>query len=211
MLKERLHKLIDTAHFIYLGLIPSAATYFSLLKYGTGYPFLVFIGGIVLVSVYLAVVASYTKESKSIWVSLWVFLDGPVFAILSNHNNPAFPAFFIDSFLIDGVSIWMAIMWLAVSTDRPTKAQRSGTLILGLVAMAAVIVSFYGYLNGQIFMSALRSAGLLIGVIETVMVYHFILKMDIVYRDSTAASKYIIVFIMIWLAAMIGGINFHNM
>lgn len=210
MLKERLHKTIDTAHLIYLGLIPSAATFFSLLKYGTGYPFLVFIGGIVLVSVYLAVVASYTKESKSLWVSLWVFVDGPVFALLSNYKSLSFSSVFIDSFMIDGTSIWLAIMWLAVSTDRPTKAQRNGTLILGIIALATVIIGFYGYLNEQIFGSLFRSAGLLAGIIETVVVYHFILKMDIVYRDSTAASKYIIAFILIWLAAMIGGINFHN-
>ncbi|MFH1195455.1 MAG: hypothetical protein V1720_07060 [bacterium] len=207
MIIDRLHKTVDLLYLIYLGLLPSIAVFVVLIMYGTGYPFLLFFGGIVLVSVYLAVVISYTPKSSSLITALIAFLDGPIFAAISDFANPGFNTIAIDSFLIEGIAIWIAILWLAVSTNRPTKEQRIGTIILGIIAFGTISFSFFQYIDEYIFSNIFRFLGLLAGIIEAVMVNHFVLKADIIYRDSTASSKYIIIFIFIWIAAMCVGMN----
>ncbi len=56
------------AHLIYLGLLPAAATFGLLYKYGHPVPLLLFIGGTAAVGVYLAVVFYFTPMPRSVAV-----------------------------------------------------------------------------------------------------------------------------------------------
>ncbi|HID64751.1 MAG TPA: hypothetical protein EYP49_18695, partial [Anaerolineae bacterium] len=65
-MKSRLVHTINRVHLIYLGLLPSLATFVLLRRYGNRWPFLIFIGGVALVSVYLTVVYHYTHLPSSV-------------------------------------------------------------------------------------------------------------------------------------------------
>ena len=106
---DRIHWITERAHLVYLGLLPALATFAVLVVYGHPFMFLVFLGGIVAVSVYLAVVVSYTCSPSSLAVALFILLDGPVCAALAQLSGGNPYAFAIDSFLVDGVAIWAAI------------------------------------------------------------------------------------------------------
>ena len=80
---NRLHRTVENVHLVYLGLLPALATFSVLVVYGHPAPSLLFFGGIVAVSVYLAVVASYTRPAPSLGIALFILLDGPLWAALS--------------------------------------------------------------------------------------------------------------------------------
>ncbi len=73
--RDRLLAAVNRTHLIYLGLLPSLATYALVRMCGHGAPALLFLGGIVVTAVYLAACYSYTTLSGSIPASLWALLD----------------------------------------------------------------------------------------------------------------------------------------
>ena len=76
------HRLLDNIHLFYLGTLPAIATYITLVTHGTSYPGLLLFGGIVGVSVYLAAIISYTRNTKSLLISLFTLLDGPLWVLV---------------------------------------------------------------------------------------------------------------------------------
>lgn len=196
---------LDKAHLIYLGLLPAWATWVTLSAYGHRFPFLVFLGGIVIVSVYLAVVASYTQPATSTGVALLTLFDGPLWAASARFAGRPISSFAVDAFLIDGVAIWVAIAWLAVSTSRPTRGQRVATLFFAAAALMTASSLFWPYLRANLCGNWPSLGWLLLGTGEAVAARHFLLEKDDVLRDTDFSMRYILVFLLLWLAAMIGG------
>lgn len=96
-LKARLAGAVGKAHLVYLGLLPSFATFALLYTYGHPAPMLLFLGGTVAVGVYLAVIVSYTPTPSSTPLSLLVMLDGPAWVLLSLLSKEvALPSFAIE-------------------------------------------------------------------------------------------------------------------
>jgi hypothetical protein len=107
---SRMRHVVENVHLVYLGLLPALATFSLLLVYGHSAPLLLFFGGVVAVSVYLAVVISYTRPANSLGVALFTLLDEPFWAVLSYAAGGVLFSFAIDAFLIDGVAVWLAIV-----------------------------------------------------------------------------------------------------
>jgi hypothetical protein len=119
-------------------------------------------------------------------------------------------AFAIDSFLVDGVAIWVAIVWLAVTTSRPTEEQRIATVFFALVAVVTVISVFWPYLRESVWGEWNRLGWLLIGMIEAVIACHYLLKTDEVVRDEGVSAPYIGILLFVWIAALIAGNVLHE-
>jgi hypothetical protein len=79
----RTRRAVENLHLVYLGLLPALVTFSILVIYGHPAPLLLFVGGTVAVSVYLAVVIGYTRLANSLGVALFTLLDGPLWAVLS--------------------------------------------------------------------------------------------------------------------------------
>ena len=60
----RLLRVVDYAHLVYLGVLPSLATFSLLYAYGHPAPLLLFLAGTAAVGVYLAAVYSYTPRPR---------------------------------------------------------------------------------------------------------------------------------------------------
>lgn len=82
---QKIHQLIDKIHLGYLGILPAIAT-FAAFTIHRPPPFLMLLGGTVVVSVYLAVVFSYWQPSPSPAVGLLALLDGPIIAALAQFG-----------------------------------------------------------------------------------------------------------------------------
>jgi hypothetical protein len=205
----RVHRVLENARLVYLGLLPALATFAVLIVHGHPFPFLVFLGGIVAVSVYLAVAVSYTRSSSPA-VALFTLLDGPLCALLAQlaGGNPY--SFAIDSFLVDGVAIWLAIVWLAVTTSRPTQEQRIATLFFALVAMGTVFSVFWPYARESAWGEWGKLFWLAVGGVGAIITHHYLLKVDRVTRDEKVSASYIGVFLFVWIAAMIAGNVLHE-
>jgi hypothetical protein len=202
---NRIRRAVENAHLVYLGLLPALATFSLLVVYGHPSPTLLFFGGVVAVSVYLAVVASYTRPTSSLGAALFVLLDGPFWAALSYAAGGALFSFAIDAFLIDGVASWLAIVWLAVSTSRPTRGQRIATIGFALVAVGSVLFAFWPYLCENVFGDRVRLLFLVVGIVEAFVARHYLLKVDRVVRDTISSAMYIVIFLFVWIAAMCAG------
>ncbi len=203
------HQVVENARLAYLGLLPALATFAVLRVYGHALPFLVFLGGIVVVSVYLAVLVSYTRSSSPA-VALFTLLDGPVCALLAQLGGGNPYSFAIDSFLVDGIAVWLAIVWLAVTTSRPTKEQRIATLFFALLAVGTVFSVFWPYARASVWGHWGKLCWLTIGIVEAVIAHHYLLKADEVVRDEGVSARYIVLWLFVWIAAMITGNVLHE-
>jgi hypothetical protein len=201
----RLRRVIEALHLGYLGLLPALATFGALLAYGHPSPFLLFIGGIVVVSVYLAVVASYTQHPSALGALLFVLLDGPFWVLASWAAGGTLFTATVDAFLVDGVAIWLAIVWLALTTDRPAPEQRAATLGFALAALATVVWHFWPHVRETVLGHGLRPVWLSLGMLEALVARHFLLGRDRVMRGVDASIRYIILFLSVWIAAMFAG------
>lgn len=202
---QRLHKLIDRIYLIYLGLLPVGATFAVSYTYGREQIFLLFLGGIVLVSVYLAVIASYTPFPKNLWITVLSLIDGPLIALTAQRFGGDGFSWMIDSFLVDGLAIWLVITWLALSTNRPTAEQRWMTLGFGLIAMLSLGYLVWPHLATNIWGDWLRIFWLLLGVVEALGVRYFLLERDKVLRDNDFSMGYILIFLIAWFVMLILG------
>ncbi|NKQ35368.1 MAG: hypothetical protein HF973_07090 [Chloroflexi bacterium] len=206
-LKNRLHRAVDAVHLIYLGLLPALAAFAALTTRGNAGFLLIFLGGVAVVGVYLAVIASYWRSARSLGAALLMLLDGPVFAALAQGGSGNTASFIVSSFAIDAAAIWAAIMWLAWTTARPTKGQRIATIAFGLLALSMLLWTFWPFLGGS------AGAGtpwkslfwLTFGAIEAVIARYRLLEADTVTRDTEKSAQYILVFIIIWLVALFTG------
>jgi len=73
---------------VYLGLVPCLATLAIFWLYGHQFPSLVFLGGVVAVSVYLAATYYYTLIPESLLTLIFILLDGA--ALHGSGNTPIF-------------------------------------------------------------------------------------------------------------------------
>ena len=208
---QRTLACLDKVHLIYLALLPAWATGVTLAIYGHRSPFLVFLGGIVVVSVYLAVIVHYTRPATSLGVALLTLLDGPLWAIAAQFTGGAAVSFAVDAFLVDGIAIWIAIAWLAVTTSRPTREQRTATLAFAAIAVGTVCSLFWPYLRDVLWGQWLGIGLLLVGIGEAVVAHHYLLFKDEVVRDERFTLPYLIIFIAVWVAAMIVGMVIYEL
>jgi hypothetical protein len=207
---NRMRRAVENVHLVYLGLLPALATFSVLLAYGHPSFLVFFFGGVVTVSVYLAVVASYTRPTNSLGIALFVLLDGPFWAALSFAARGILFSFAIDAFLIDGVAIWLAIVWLALSTSRPTRGQRIATLGFALVAVGSILFAFWPYLCENVFGDWVRLLFLVVGIVEAFVARHYLLNADKVVRNTTSSAMYIVILLFVWIAAMCAGNVLHE-
>ncbi len=207
---DRIHRIFERVHLVYLGLLPTLATFAVLITYGHPAIFLVFLGGIVAVSVYLAMVVSYTRPPGSLAVALFILLDGPICAALAQLSGGNPYAFAIDSFLIDGVAIWLAIVWLAVTTSRSTEEQRIATVFFALVAVVTVFSVFWPYLRESVWEEWKKLGWLVVGMVEAFIARHYLLEADEVVRDTGVSAAYIGILLFVWIAALIAGNVLHE-
>ncbi|MBN2394486.1 MAG: hypothetical protein JXR84_27380 [Anaerolineae bacterium] len=202
---------LDKAHLIYLALLPAWATGVTLATYGHRSPFLIFLGGIVVVAVYLAVIVHYSRPATSLGVALLALIDGPLWAAGAQLSGRGAASFAVDAFLVDGVAIWIAIAWLAVTTSRPTREQLVATLAFAVIAVGTVCSLFWPYLRQNLWGQWLSIGLLLMGIGEAIVAYHYLLEKDEVVRDERFTMPYLIVFIAVWVASMIIGMVVYEL
>lgn len=207
--RSRLTNILGQAHLIYLGLLPSFATFALLYAYGHPAPLLLFLGGTVAVSVYLAVIISYTRTLSSPWLSLLILLDGPAWVLLSLLSKEMWlPVFAIEGFLVDGTAIWLSTLVLALRSDKPSPKQRWASVAFMLIALAATASLIWPYLRDVLWGEWLSLLWLGGGIIEAWIVNYKLLERDEIVRDSDSASVYIAVLVMLWVGSLVGN-AFH--
>lgn len=207
---RRITQLLGVVHLSYLGILPAAATFVLLRQYGHPFPFLIFLGGVVAVSVYLAITASFTPVPQNLGIMIFMLLDGPAFiALAQSGTNLSFSAA-IDSFMVDGLAVWLAIFWLAITTGRPTKEQKIGTIFFAVIALGTVASICWPYLLGEILTQREKPFWLSLGLIEAVLVYYHLLQADEGKRPTDFSAPFIGVFVMIWVFAMFAGTATHR-
>jgi hypothetical protein len=210
-LQQRLVRIANQAHLIYLGLLPSVATFVLLQTYGYRAPFLLFIGGVVLTAVYLAVTYSYTRLPTSVPASLWALLDGPLFALAAPRTTVGPLSFAVNGFLIDGIAFWCAIVVLAFVASEPLPWQRVASAGLGLLALAALASLAAPYVRQAIETSGWAMVWLPVGILEsTALIYPLLRAGNLERADVDSAGVYIAVMIVLWVAAMSAGIALHT-
>ncbi len=209
-LTVRAHRLADKAHLAYLGALPALATLAALWRYGSPVPMLIFLGGVALVGVYLGVVISYTPPTRSLRLALLALLDGPVWLALSPAADVTPTSLAVENFLIDGAAIWLVIVWLAVSTDRPTREQRIATIGLTLAALGVLALLFAPYVREQLWGNWWRIGWVFVGFVEAAVVRYKVLEADHVLRGEDTSAFFIVLWIMVWVGAMIAGMILHE-
>jgi hypothetical protein len=208
---NRLRRVVENVHLVYLGLLPVLATFSLLVVYGHPAPTLLFLGGVVAVSVYLVVVFNYTRPTQSLRVALFVLFDGPFWALLSILAGGSLFSFAADAFLIDGVAIWLAIVWLAVSTSRPSQGQRIATVGFALFAVSSLLFAFWPYLREQVFGEWVRLLSVGVGIVEAVVARHYWLEVDEPVRDGKKCTEYILILLSAWIVAFCVGNILYEM
>jgi hypothetical protein len=210
--RSRLTNLLGYAHLAYLGALPALATFSLLLIYGHSAPLLLLLGGTVAVSVYLAVIITYTPLPPSLGWSLVLLLDGPAWVTLSLRSAAGVTplAFAIEGFLIDGTAIWISILILAIGSALPTKQQRRASVGFMLAALAATAWLVWPYYRHVLLGHWLSQSLLGLGIIEAAIVRYKVLKRDEVVRSNNVSVPYLISLLLLWVVALIVGNILHQ-
>lgn len=206
MTTDRFVHLINRTHLIYLGLLPSLATFALVSTYGHPAPLLLLVGGVIVTGVYLAASFSYTVLPSSVIGSLWALLDGPLFALTARGWEGTPWSFFVEGFLIDALALWTAILGLTLVSSAPSPGQRAASFGLALVAIGALLSLFVPYGRDALLGHWSRLGWILAGVVETtVVLYQMLNTGQPVRMDVDAAGIYIAVMVVIWVGAMCAG------
>jgi len=176
-----------------------------LAEYGHPAPFLVFIGGVVEVSVYLAVVANYVRTPPSLVGCLLVLLDGPGWVLLSLARGGHPLAYPVEGFLVDGMAVWTVILWLALTTDRIKGRERLAPIAFMLFAIGAAFSLFWPYVRDAAWGDWPKVATLSLGAIQAAGTHFYVLKRDVLARDPDKSMGFILVLLGVWIAAMFVG------
>lgn len=205
---------LDRAHLVYLGLLPAAATFTLLYTYGHFAPMLLFIAGTAAVGVYLATTYTFTPRPRSVGLALLVLLDGPAWAILSLLLKDARPlAFAVEGFLVDGTAVWASVLAFALRSPLPTRGQRAASVGIMLAALAATYTLAWPYLreaaHGAWGGASLALLGL--GAAQGSLIRYRRFEGEEVTRDEGAGAAYIVIFIVLWLAALMAGNALHEL
>lgn len=203
-----LKKIVGRFHLIYLGLLPSLATFALLRQYGFAYPFVLFIVGTAATAIYLAATYSYTRLPHSLAANLFVLLDGPLFALLGWGGRAGSPlAFVIEGFLVDGTAVWLAIFGLSLASTLPTPGQRAASIGIMAAVLGMATAVFWPYLRDNIWGEWLPMSAIAFGIIEATVVWHQLLETGSPTRDNDDGSiLYIALLVLVWIGAMSAGL-----
>jgi hypothetical protein len=197
---------------IYLGLLPSLATFALLSRYGYPHPFLVFVIGIALMGVYLTFTYHFTPLPQSTAGTLLGWLDGPIVVLAAQRLQGSLQNFAIESFMIDGLNLWLAILGLAVLSSKPTRGQRIASLGIGVVVVGGLISLLWPYATETLWSDKLQIAWLGIGVAEGAVMHYQLLKNEKVrHAKEDQGILYVALLILVWIGALNAGIIVHNM
>lgn len=212
-IRDRAERTLWYTHLIYLGLLPAAATFGLLNKYGHPVPLLLFIGGTAAVGVYLAVVFYFSPMPRSVVWGLVVLLDGPLWVVLSILSKRGLPLdYIVEGYVVEGTAIWLSILFLSLYDIRERLAA-AGFMLLALIVTGSLV---YPYFRDQLRGEWLSLGLLTIGIAEALAIRYRQVKRD-VERPTTSRpdtgrnAVYIGIFIVIWAAAMIAGNVLHEL
>lgn len=206
-LLSKLRAAIHTIHVIYLGLLPALATFVLLRRYGYPFPLVLLLGGTVAAAVHIAVVFYYTPPPRSIFAGLFVLLDGPIWvalSMLSKHSIPSGSV--VEGFIVEGMAIWLSILILAAKFPHRRLAA-IGYMLVALVITASLV---YPYFRDELHGHAMSLGLLGFGIVESFAARFAQLKRDeqgFDHRriDRNKNAVFLIVMILLWVAAMIAG------
>ena len=196
-------KYLGWLYLTYLGLLPVITTFVLLARYsGDMAIFWYFLGGTVAVSVYLAYIGSYVPIPRSLLRLALVALDGPFFALLALWGRVDVTSLVINGYLVDGTAVWLAIAILALQSPLPTRGQRIASVLFMVVALFVTSWMAWPYLVNELWGSWASLGWLVLGVAEATWVRYRVLGADDVLRDPQHSAGYILVFLLMWLAAL---------
>ena len=206
----RLSRILGRVYLLYLGILPAIGTFAALVAYGTPGPFLLFLGGIAAVGVYLAVTYSYTRIPANPLLILVMLLDGPLVILIAQQDGYSLLGFLIESYLVDGTAIWLSILLLSLTSQLPTRGQRIGSVFFMLVALVATSSLFWPYMKAVLWNDWVRMMWLLAGtLVFSVIHYRRFYKENIVRTESDFSILYIAGLVMLWVFAMLSGNIIH--
>jgi hypothetical protein len=195
-----------------LGLLPVLSTFALLRRYGHRRPFLLFVGGVALVSVYLVSVYHYTPWPTSLAGSAWTLLDGPLFALAAGGGRGGPSVFGSEAFLVDALALWLAILALALRSLRPTLAQRITSVGIACVVLGVALSLLWPYAYEALWGRWARLGWLAAGVVEGAWVRHRLLQGEAtVDLEDDAVILYVALLTMAWVVAMNVGLALHGM
>jgi len=158
--------------------------------------------------VYLAATFAYTQLPAQLLPLLFLIFDGPLFVLVSLRNNFHPLSFAIEGYLIDGIDIWLSILILAITSPLPTKNQRIASVFFMLVAIGVTTSVFWPYIQAELWGQP-RAVWLLAGLVEATVAQYTIFNRAESSQDDDSMG-YIIVFVMLWVAAMIVGMVLND-
>ena len=210
--KSRFVSIIGYIHLVYLGLLPALATFALLFRYGHPAPLLLFLGGTVAVSVYLAVTFSYTPLPTSLLWGLLILLDGPLWVLLSLLSKGVNPlGFAVEGFLVDGTGVWFSILVLSIQSYIPMRKDRIAAVGFMLAALAATVSLVWPYLRDVLWGHWPSIALLIAGIIESTIVrFSTLNKQKVARQDENKGAGYIIIMLLVWFASLVLGNVLHE-
>ena len=199
-------KISHRVYLLYLGVLPSLASFALLARYGARVPFIfILFGGLTIVSVYIVSLSSYSRPA-GFTKTLFLLVDGLVFAFLAFPKRGVDLSFAIDNFIIEGTAVWLAIAWLAVTTSRPAPEQRIATLIFFALAVGTMVVLALPYIQEYIWGNWEALFWLAVGIVEAFFVQNQLLFADqVVAGDEKFKFAFNLSMIILWAFALIAG------
>lgn len=196
---------LDKLHLIYLGILPALTT-FTLINQDV-YPtiWLIFLGGIGAVSVYLVATYSYLPAPKNWLWTTFLILDGPFFVLLSLNFRKFNLDFAIEGFLVEGTAVWLAIAYLALTSDLPSPSQRFWSVVLMGIAIGATYTLIWPYMRDELWGEWRKLFWLGLGIVEATAVRFTRFRTNTPLRNEEGAMVYILIFLALWLAALFIG------
>lgn len=217
-LRAHWRRIVGRFYLAYLLILPLGATAAGAALYrgegpGTAALFAVFIGGILVVSVYTAAMTTYVGMPRSMVGSLLVLIDGPVvlgIALVFPDGAGVWHALAAD-FLIEALPLFLALGAESLRSALPTRVQRIGSLFIALAATAAVGV----VLGVPVYQRAASGpvwgwVSLLYALISGCVINWRLLRHDRVLRDPFVSGKAIVIVSLLWIAVFIIAVNGRN-
>ncbi len=138
------HRL-GQVRFVYLGVLPSVATFALVVRGGPTdgvLGMLLFVAGGVFVACYLWAL-TFQGEPKSWLVAAVQLFAGPCFALASRPAGEDLPALAIRAFLIDGVAMVVALVWLGWTTRPMAGTAPRLVLTFGAAGLLAAVTPLF--------------------------------------------------------------------
>lgn len=209
---ERIGQTVGHLHLIYLGLLPSLATFAVVRTYGYPMPFLLFVVGVAAVGVYLAAVYNYTRLPQSKIGNLTALLDGPLFILVARRLSFAMPlGFAIEGYLVDGLAVWLGILWLALTSSLPTRNQRAASIAIMSAILAITVSLVWPYVRDVLWGTWESLGWLSLGLVEATAVRTRLLRSGPTQRSvDDKGILYIALLTLAWVGAMFTGVVLHD-